>query len=86
MSYWIRLLIAYDAFLQAISNKGTLGICISTRAYTAKVHGHRWGIWLDRQLNRIQPNHCWLSLEGDRRRAQAVLDELKDYQPPEGMK
>lgn len=79
MTYTKRLLLILDAAVQGAANKGIIGICISTRAYTARVHGHGWGIWLDRWLGKIQQDHCWLSLRGDIDRATAVIAELAPY-------
>jgi len=77
--YLLRVLIALDQCAQASSNRGMCGVTISTRAFTAREHGHLWGIWLANALDRIEKDHCRKSLEGDRRRAQAVLDDLRQY-------
>ena len=78
-NYFIRILIALDMVLQACLHCGVIGITISSRAYTAKVHGHRWGILLVGFLDLFEKDHCRKSLEADRARAQAVLDSLKEF-------
>jgi hypothetical protein len=88
MSYWLRLAIAFDAFLQAISNKGTFGVTISSRAATAQARGHGWGCWLCQFLDRATllgfgkdadgTGHCESALRHDRERAEKAIAELTD--------
>ena len=84
--YFLRVAIALDGFVQALSNKGTIGITISSRIGTAAAHGHRWGLvgwWL---LDHVWPfgrdadgtSHCHGAILNDRKRAQAAIDELND--------
>lgn len=85
-AYLLRVAIAFDGFVQACANKGTIGITISSRAGTAAAHGHRWGLvswWL---LDRIWPfgkdadgsSHCKSAIRNDILRAQKAIDELND--------
>jgi hypothetical protein len=45
----MRLVIATDGFGQCAMPFGKIGITISSRAFSAAAHGHKWGIWL-----------CWI--------------------------
>jgi hypothetical protein len=78
-AYLLRVAIALDCFAQAICNRGMLGITISARAETARFHGHRWGCVLCRALDWLDPGHCAGAREGDMRRAQDVIDTLREY-------
>ncbi len=85
--YLLRVCIALDGFVQAITNRGTIGITISSRAGTAAAHGHRWGLvtwWL---LDRVWPfgrnkvtgeSHCAGAIRNDIARARAAIIELCD--------
>ena len=83
VNYFIRILIAWDQCWQSLLRFGKTGICISTRAYTAYVHGHRWGIFFNWWLGKLQKDHCWQSLLGDMNRAKEVIVDLSQYMPPE---
>ena len=78
MSYFTRISIAIDALGQAFFRYGNIGVTISSRAGTADAHGKRWGCWLCKMLDRIDPNHCKKAIRNDRLRAHAVLKELGD--------
>ncbi len=43
MSYWLRILIAFDFFCEAWFRVGTLCITMSSRTFTAQAHQHKWG-------------------------------------------
>lgn len=78
MSYFIRILIAFDGLCQAVFRYGTIGVTISARAATARHRGHRWGCWLcDLFLDRIEANHCELARLGDIGRAKKAIAELE---------
>ena len=81
MSYWLRIVIAFDQFVQALLREGTPGITISSRAGTAAAHGHRWGCWLCWLLDRAWGfgglGHCESAIRHDIERAQAVIYELR---------
>jgi hypothetical protein len=83
MNYFLRVAIAFDQFVQACCNKGTIGITISARAGTAEAHGKRWGIWLSWLLDRTPgfggPGHCLAAIRNDRLRAHVVLKELSEW-------
>lgn len=79
MSYWLRLGIALDAFIQGIANKGQLGVTISGRAETARYHGHRWGCWTCRVLDWIDKDHCHNARLNDMKRAREAYNALKEW-------
>lgn len=81
--YFLRVAIAFDAFLQAISNKGTIGVTISSRCGTGVAHGHRWAIWLSWFLDHTPwlgfgPNHCRDAIFNDILRNREAILELTD--------
>ena len=53
----LSIAVAYDRFLNAEAN-GNNKETISSRAYRAMTEGRRWGCWLCRVLDDIQPKHC----------------------------
>jgi hypothetical protein len=83
--YVLRVLVAFDSFVQAIFRYGVPGVTISSRIATAAAHGHRWGLvgwWL---LDRCYPfgrvdgvSHCKLAVRNDINRACRVITELSD--------
>lgn len=85
--YWLRVLIALDALVQITWRYGVPGVTISSRAGTAKAHGHKWGCWLCDFLDRAwwigfgrDPDgtgHCESAIKHDRERAEAALKELE---------
>lgn len=86
-SYWLRISIALDAFLQVFLRRGNIGVTISSRIGTAAAHGHRWGLigwWL---LDHCWPfgkdpitgeSHCKGAIKNDILRAELALEELRD--------
>ncbi|MHB8602168.1 MAG: hypothetical protein ACYC9R_06290 [Nitrosotalea sp.] len=85
--YSLRIAIASDAFGQAWFNWGTLGLTISSRASTARLHGHLWGKILCWYLDKYPPfgidtqtglPHSKVCIINDRNRAMKVLMELND--------
>jgi hypothetical protein len=83
--YFLRVAIALDQFVQAVSNKGIYGETISARAGKAMIRYQRgqsvrrWGCVLCGWLDRLQSGHCRKAIDHDRERAQAVLDDLAGY-------
>lgn len=53
---------AYDRLGDAVTNDDTVQT-ISSRAEKARRDGKRWGCWLCRLLDRLQPDHCKNSIE-----------------------
>ncbi len=83
MSYILRVLIALDAFIQALFNRGVIGVTISSRCGTGVAHGHRWALWLNWLLEHTSwigfgPGHCCSAIENDKLRAKAAIAELSD--------
>ncbi len=79
--YWVRVLIAFDQFVQATFRLGTPGVTISSRAGTASAHGHRWGhcgCWLLNKARVFKEDHCRNAIRHDLDRARAVIAELSD--------
>lgn len=77
MSPWLlRVSIALDQLVQAGANSGMPGMTISARAGKAKRRGKRWGCVMCRFLDLFERGHCEAALQGDIRRAQAVIDDL----------
>ena len=86
-TYLLRVCIALDGFVQAVTNRGTIGITISSRAGTAAAHGHKWGLlawWL---LDHTWPfgknpitgeSHCAGAIRSDIARARKAIIELHD--------
>lgn len=70
-------LVAFDEWAGALAPRSLPGETISARAATARNHGHRWGCWLCKMLDWIETNHCDEAIANDRRRAEAVIDDLK---------
>lgn len=76
---WTRFVtIAFDFFWNVVTG-GQIGITISSRAYIAKNKNKRWGNILVCGLNRLEKNHCQLSLQGDIDRAKSVIETLSPY-------
>lgn len=61
--YFLNIAVAIDQFANTILG-GNPRETISQRAAKARNAGKRWGCLLCRILDRIQPNHCTNSLEG----------------------
>lgn len=77
MKNWLHnWLVAFDEFCGAFFPRSLPGQTISSRAASAREHGHLWGCWLCRFLDFIDPNHCNEALQNDKTRAQAVIDDL----------
>jgi hypothetical protein len=76
-AYLLRVAIALDQLLQALCNKGILGITISARAATARKHAHAWGCVLCRFLDWLETDHCELARRNDIKRAHAVIESLE---------
>jgi hypothetical protein len=55
---------AYDRLGNATTNDNQVQT-ISSRAEKARLKGKRWGCWLCRLLDRIDPGHCGNSVEGN---------------------
>jgi hypothetical protein len=51
-------IIKADDMLVNVATGGELGEYVTTRAYQASLQGNRWGCWLCRFLDWLQPNHC----------------------------
>lgn len=77
--YLKRILVALDQLLQACFRKGLPGETISARAGKAAKRKKAWGCLLCKILNLIQDDHCNKAIKHDLLRAQAVIDDLKDY-------
>lgn len=56
--------LAYDRLGNAAANDDTVQT-VSSRAEKARRAGKRWGCWLCRLLDQIDPGHCARSIEGD---------------------
>ena len=69
--------VALDTWLGAFFPRSLPGQTISSRAATARDHGHLWGCWLCKFLDWLEPNHCDDAVKHDIERAQAVIDDLK---------
>ena len=79
MRAWLlRLAIAFDAMAQCLFPYGIPGETISARAGKAQRRGKRWGCVLCRFLDLFEEGHCEGAVQGDIRRAQAVIDDLRD--------
>ena len=77
MKAWLlRIAIAFDALVQCPFPYGIPGETISARAGKAKRRGKRWGCLLCAFLDLFQRGHCEAAVQGDIRRAQAVIDDL----------
>lgn len=57
-----KIAIAYDRLGNAATNDDTVQT-ISSRAEKARRDGKRWGCWLCRLLDQLQPDHCKNSIE-----------------------
>lgn len=80
MKNWIlKVLIAGDYFLNAFAPASPAGMTISSHAAMARADGRTWGRVLANALDRIQKDHCNLSMIGDIGRAKAVVNELEPY-------
>jgi len=86
-AYLLRVCIAFDGFVQACLNRGTIGITISSRAGTAAAHGHRWGLIMWWLLDHTWPfgknpvtgeSHCAAAIRNDIMRARKAILELHD--------
>ncbi len=55
--------LAYDRLANAAANDGEVQT-ISSRAEKARRAGKRWGCWLCRVLDGVDPGHCGRSVEG----------------------
>lgn len=53
---WL-IAVAYDQLANAATG-GDVDETISSRAHRARAQGKRWGCWLCRLLDRIDPEHC----------------------------
>lgn len=73
--YVLNVLVAADALLNTILG-GLPDETISARAARAQQAGRRWGCILCRLLDRLEQDHCALSLKGDAARAEALEDDL----------
>lgn len=77
MKQWLRnWFLALDEFAGAFFPRSLPGQTISSRAASARAHGHLWGCWLCALLDKIDPDHCNQALQNDKVRAQAVIDDL----------
>lgn len=56
---------------------GEEDVTISTRAAMARTQGKRWGCWLCRMLDGINPGHCDQAIKTDRQEAEAVIEETQ---------
>lgn len=54
--------LAYDRLGNAAANDSEVQT-ISSRAEKARKNGKRWGCWLCRLLDRLDPGHCERSIE-----------------------
>lgn len=79
MSYFLRFWLALDLFVQAIANKGQVGVTISARAETARYHGHKWGCVLCKWLDAMDRDHCYNARLNDMKRAKAAYDALREW-------
>lgn len=79
MGYVVRVLIAVDQLVQAACNKGIPGETISARAGKAMLRKRRWGCLLCAMLDWLQTDHCANAIANDRKRAQAVIDDLTGF-------
>ena len=77
--YLLRVLIAFDQLIQAALKYGIPGQTISARAGKAMKRGRRWGCVLCQWLDRLDPGHCDRAIANDRKRAQAVIDDLAGF-------
>ena len=75
-AWFVRVLIAIDACGQVLFPYGIPGETISARAGKAQRRGKRWGCVLCRFLDLFEKGHCEGAVQGDIRRAQAVIDDL----------
>lgn len=60
---WI-IALAYDRLGNAAANDDQVQT-VSSRAEKARRDGKRWGCWLCRKLDQIDPGHCGKSIERD---------------------
>ncbi len=77
MSYILRVLIALDAFIQALFNRGVIGVTISSRCGTGVAHGHKWALCLNWLLDHTSwigfgPGHCQEAICNDILRAERL--------------
>jgi hypothetical protein len=75
-AWFVRVAIAIDAVAQCVFPYGIPGETISARAGKAKRRGKRWGCLLCAALDLFNYGHCEGAVQGDIRRAQAVIDDL----------
>jgi len=52
-----KIIVAYDMLANA-SMGGDDGETVSSRAYKASLQGNRYGCWLCKLLDWLQPDHC----------------------------
>jgi len=71
-NWWLDL----DEFIGGFFPRSLPGETMSSRAASARNHGHLWGCWLCKFLDFIDSDHCNEALQNDKVRAQAVIDDL----------
>ena len=81
-AYFFRIAVAFDALVQAFFHYGMVGITISSRAASARNHGHKWGCVLCWLLEKplaflFGSNHCGECIANDIARAKAAIAELE---------
>lgn len=71
------VLVAFDRFVNVVFG-GRADETISSRSAKARRDGKAWGCILCKLLDRLDPNHCDLSLKTDKNDAKEEVDSIKE--------